>query len=421
MDGGGGRLHDRDPARGAHRGCALTEVFRESDGVTFVIASVGRRDAFVTGEIIPRIRALRIPRCEIVVTGRFAGPGADRVVSLPEWPAYFYKPLHAGVRAASHPWVITLDDDMTPTPGFWTALRAGVGDGGHDEYGFAVERPDGAIFGGVFFPTYIPDRWLEVLRYRTDTTRDAYFGWSMLHREVALAHPYPPYMSGDREYGLVLGRAGVSRLFLPAVGVVNHGVTGGGLGQSAAAEYAQTLALRRRLGFEMGSRDPAGRAGMMAWFDYAARVERPRKRLAVAEGFFAPGGIDAPETRRLLARHEVATADADFVARSDRFDLLLIGVGSSMARRLDARDLRRIRCPIVVRADGPGTSPHDDALFERAYVVGVPDAAAGKAFAARYPSIPAEILPDPALPSADEPARAAVSRFFRLYVDREIA
>src|SRR4051812_39637221 len=97
-------------------------MFSPDDGVSFVVTAIGRRDSFLGDELIPAVRALGVPRHEIVIVGRYGGRGHDRIVALEEWPRYFYKPAQQGILAARHPWVVLLDDDMIPAPDWWAVV-----------------------------------------------------------------------------------------------------------------------------------------------------------------------------------------------------------------------------------------------------------------------------------------------------------
>lgn len=212
--------------------------------LSFVICTTGRRHSLLDEVVIPGILDQPLDDFEILLAGRYTGRHRDRVtvIEAPTGGEVFYKPFQCGALAASHPWVVDLDDDMLLEADWAERLdQAGIDEPGI--YGFRMMHPDGSTFGTHFDAV---DNRLSGRRRAT-----SYFSSYVAPTDLFRRVPYPTYASGDRAHALRVRAAApqTRRSLLSRVRVVHLGQAVGQPGMTPKTTLEQVEALRPLLKF----------------------------------------------------------------------------------------------------------------------------------------------------------------------------
>ncbi len=391
--------------------------------ISFVISSVGTRDALLDDVVVPSILNQNIPDFEIIIAGRYQGKyiGHPYVKHVPvkTFPVYFYKPFQKGVETARHEWIVDLDDDMSLESGWYRHLlecmqiRA-------DIYGFRLLNADGSVYGDLFD---ISGEWQQENVIK-DTT---YFGSYIARRKIFEVEPYPTFMSGDRYHGFLISRRGLKRIHLSDVCVIHHGTQSKSDSPQKAkpVRFQRTKKLQERLGLFAFTNDPSYPHKMKKWWTYAHKLEKKRKRIGILGWFGHENAGDELILHNMLrsfAFHEVSvyTDQPEKVktmhkvrsvfhyqyigSHLPKLDLLLIGGGGVLhdgyiKQVLPPSALPNCEnTPIIVYSAG---IPFFDwcneirYLIEKCYLVSLRDELCTDFFQSQFPEIPVQLLPDP--------------------------
>ncbi len=212
--------------------------------VSFVIATIGGRRALLDEVVLPGIFSQGIAEAEIVLVGRYDGRHRHRVrvVDAPVGGELFFKPFQLGVEAASHPWIVDMDDDMLLAANWDRRLvEADIKQPGI--YGMRMLNPDRSLYG----------TWFDAIdNARSGTERStSYFHSYLIPRDVLLRVPYPTYQSGDRVHALRLRDAEPGlpwRLLTPLV-AYHLGRSAAHPGLTRKTTVSQLTALRPLMSF----------------------------------------------------------------------------------------------------------------------------------------------------------------------------
>lgn len=413
------------------------------NNISFVITSVGTRDNFIDDYLLPSIVSQAVPDYDIIIVGKYNGRCRDKVTYIPvsDNRPYFYKPFQQGVEKSKSEWIVDLDDDMVLSPDWYQRLSesANYADG-YEVYGFMALKPNGSVYVGLCNAFEKPT---------AEIVETSYFCSYIARRKIFDLFPYPTYMSGDRDHGVTLGKAGCRRKYLPEVKIYHYGADNV-IPRAEPGKYERTLKLRKRLGFIAPLRrkrinipmpvqynrilkkimlqyNPEFERGMANWFHYAKKLEERKKNIGIV-GWFGHRNVGDDlilhNMLQMLDKHDVnvfadipEAVDAKNVYHYgqlnkylDDMDLVLFGGGGILHDKSCVKyfpqKMNLSATPVIVYAGGiPFSDWCSDIKYflDKCYLVTVRDSVCLDFLRLKYPYIQSMLLPDPAFmtPRAD--------------------